>query len=306
MKLETKPLWTPAPERIAESNLVRFMTQVNARHGTAIEDYAALHRFSVEQPELFWSELWDFCDVVADSKGSRAIENPGRMPGARFFPEARLNFAENLLRRRDDGDALVFRGEDKVETRYSWRELYDAVARLARFLAESGVGPGDRVAGMMPNMPETIIGLLATASLGGVWSSCSPDFGERGVLDRFGQIDPKVLIVCDGYWYAGKRVSIAERVEKIVSQLPSLERIVVVPYLGEAEAMAGRLDNAVTLEKALAGPPPGDIPFVRVGFNEPLYILYSSGTTGVPKCIVHGVGGILLMHLKEHRLQCDL
>ena len=302
----TKPVWRPSAERIAKSNLARFMALVSARHDAALDGYEALHRFSVQSPDLFWAALWDFCGVIGERNGTRVIENPGRMPGARFFPDARLNFAENLLRRRDDTEALVFRGEDKVATRLSWRDLYDAVARLSRFLATAGVAPGDRVAAMLPNMPETIVALLATTARGGVWSSCSPDFGERGVLDRFGQIDPKVLVVCDGYWYGGKRVSIADKVARIVARLPSLERVVVVSYLGEAEALADRLDNAATFDAALAGPPPGDIAFARVGFNEPLCILYSSGTTGVPKCIVHGAGGVLLMHLKEHRLHCDL
>jgi acetoacetyl-CoA synthetase len=227
------------------------------------------------------------------------------MPGARFYPEVRLNFAENLLRRRDDHDAIVFWGEDKVRRRLSYAELHDLVARTAAALADLGVGEGDRVAGFMPNMPETVVAMLATASLGAIWSSCSPDFGVQGVLDRFGQIEPKVLFCPDGYYYNGKVIDSLERVRAFAPRLASLKRIVVVSYLAEKPNLTG-LDKSVAFADFIAPHEAGEIAYCRVPFNQPLYIMYSSGTTGQPKCIVHGAGGTLLQHLKEHKLQCDV
>ncbi|MHB2169676.1 acetoacetate--CoA ligase [Alsobacter sp. R-9] len=297
-------LWSPSPDRAARANLSGFRDAFNARTGLATRSYADLHAASVERREAFWSLVWDACDVRGE-KGD-VILGADRMPGAEFFPQARLNFAENLLRRSDDGEAIVFRGEDKAASRLTWRELTDLVSSLQQWLAAQGVGPGDRVAAMMPNVPETVALMLAATSLGAVWSSCSPDFGVRGVLDRFGQIAPRVFVACDGYWYAGKRIEIAGKLAEIVPQLPTLAAVLVVPYLGEADAVAASLPGATALPSALAAHPPKAVTFERLPFNHPLYILYSSGTTGVPKCIVHGAGGTLLQHLKEHRLHCDM
>jgi acetoacetyl-CoA synthetase len=289
-----QPLWSPSPERAARTDMARFM----ARAG-GFPDYASLHRWSVDNREAFWNLVWDFCSVQGD-KGARALVDGERMPGARWFPEARLNFAENLLRARDESDALVFWGEERLKRRVSRRELYELVSRIAQALAAAGVRQGDRVAGYLPNLPESVAAALAAASLGAIWSSCSPDFGVQGVLDRFGQIEPKVLFCADGYLYGGKEFDSQDKVREILAKLPSVRECVVVPYVGSAIA-AG-----TPLARFIAPFPPAEIRFERYGFDHPLYILYSSGTTGAPKCIVHGAGGTLLQHLKEQRLHCDL
>ena len=304
------PLWQPSPERIAGANLTAFMARVERDWGVKLASYDALYDWSVAELEKFWSSVWDFCGVIAETRGKRVLADGDRMPGASFFPDARLSFAENLLRRRDDADAMVFRGEDKVRRRLSHAQVYDQVSRLAQALEAAGVGAGDRVAGFLPNLPETAISALATNALGAIWSSCSPDFGVRGVLDRFGQIEPKVLICADGYFYNGKAIDSLARVKAFTAELPSLARIVVVPYLSPAPDLSGLdgsgLEGAVAYGDFLAPFEAREIPFKRMDFNAPLVIMYSSGTTGQPKCIVHGQGGTLLQHLKEHRLQCDV
>ncbi len=300
-----KPLWQPDAARIAAANLTAFMAAVRRDHGVALGGFADLYRWSVAAPERFWQSVWSFCGVIADTQGSVVLENPDRMPGARFFPQARLNFAENLLCRRDDSPALVFWGEDQVKRRLSWRELHDLVARLAAALRAMGIQPGDRIAGFVPNMPETIVATLATASIGAIWSSCSPDFGARGVVDRFGQIAPRLLFCADGYYYNGKPFDSLVRVAEFLPELPTVERVVVFPYTRESPPLSG-IRNAVMLADFIAPHPAGEIPFDRLPFDHPLYIMYSSGTTGVPKCIVHGAGGTLLQHLKEHRLHSDI
>lgn len=301
------PLWQPSPERIARAAITEFAADVGRAHGVDLPDYDALYDWSIAHPEAFWSHVWDFCGVIAETKGDRVLIDGDRMTAARFFPDARLNFAENLLRRRDDGVAIVFRGEDKVQRRLTFAELYDRVARLARALHAQGVVPGDRVAGYLPNMPETVIAMLATASIGAVWSSASPDFGVQGVLDRFGQIEPKILIAADGYFYAGKTFDGLAKLAEILDGLPTVEKALVVPYVTERPALDGLPPGrAILLADFAAEAAPGDIPFERRGFDHPLYIMFSSGTTGVPKCIVHGAGGTLLQHLKEHRLHSDV
>jgi acetoacetyl-CoA synthetase len=301
-------MWTPSAARVEASNLTRFMAQVKADWGVDCADdmdYEALHRWSVSELERFWSSVWRFCGVIGDLNETPVLVDGEKMPGARFFPEAQLNFAENLLRQRGPGDAMVFWGEDQVKRRVSHDELFDGVARLAAALKALGVGPGDRVAGFMPNLPETVMATLATASLGAIWSSCSPDFGVQGVLDRFGQIEPKVLFCPDGYFYGGKRHDSLARVAEFAGELPSLLKIVVVPYTEERPDVSA-LDKAELLPDVLATHPAHDIAFEPMAFNAPLFIMYSSGTTGKPKCIVHGAGGTLLKHLEEHQLQCDV
>ena len=301
----TAPLWQPSARQIADANLTAFMERVKRDWGLEAESYAALYDFSIAEVEKFWRSVWTFAGVIADRQGDRVLRDGDKMPGAAFFPDARLNFAENLLRRSGPGDAMVFWGEDRVKRRVSWDQLRDQVARLAQALKGYGVGPGDRVAAFMPNMPETVIGMLATASIGAIWSSCSPDFGVRGVLDRFGQIEPKVLLCPDGYRYNGKSHDSLARVAAFTARLPSLAAIVVVPYVKQAPDVSAlpkaRLYGELLAEQA--GGPPG---FEAMPFNSPLYIMFSSGTTGKPKCIVHGAGGTLLKHLEEHRLQTDV
>ncbi|MBN8957550.1 MAG: acetoacetate--CoA ligase [Rhizobiales bacterium] len=299
------PLWTPSAARVAATQTVALMQQAGARSGTPLASYRDLHAWSLAEPAAFWELVWDFCGVIGE-KGSSEVRDAGRMPGAKFFPEARLNFAENLLRRNDAGPAMIFRGEDKAESTLTWAELGALVSRLQQALQAAGVGVGDRVAAMLPNLPETIALMLAVTSLGGIWSSCSPDFGERGVLDRFGQIEPTVFVAVDGYWYNGKRIDNAEKLTAITAQLPSVRTNVVVSYLGEAERLAPSLPHGVTWDAFIAPFKPTKLKFTRLPFDQPAFILYSSGTTGVPKCIVHGAGGTLLQHLKEHRLQCDV
>jgi len=288
-----KPLWTPSPARAAGTELARFMKLAGK------SSYAELHRWSVESSADFWELVWKFGQVRGEP-GLRRVINPERMPGAKWFPEGRLNYAENLLRERDAAPAIAFWGEDRIKRHLSKRQLYDLVSRIAQALADAGVKKGDRVAGYLPNVPEATAALLATASLGAVWSSCSPDFGVQGVLDRFGQIEPKILFCADGYLYNGKEFDSQEKASQVLERLPSVEECVVVDYLG-APARAG-----TSLYDFLEPFDPQGIKFEPVEFNHPLYILYSSGTTGVPKCIVHGTGGVLLQHLKEHRLQSDV
>ena len=301
----TTPLWTPSAERIAQAPITEFMARAAQISGRAIDDFDTLHKWSVEDREAFWPLVWDYCGLIGD-KGERVLVDGDKMPGARFFPDASLNFAENLLWKTGPEDAMVFRGEDKVNRRLSWDDLQALVSKLQQLFIAHGVKKGDRVAAMMPNMPETIACMLATASIGAIWSSCSPDFGEQGVLDRFGQIEPVLFIVPDGYWYAGKRIEVGSKIAAVLAQMPSVRAAFVVDYLGDAEAVAGEIDKAQPLSNALETFEAKPLTFERLPFDHPLYILFSSGTTGIPKCIVHSAGGTLIQHVKEQRLHAGI
>ncbi|MCP5328462.1 MAG: acetoacetate--CoA ligase [Steroidobacteraceae bacterium] len=311
--MDDTPLWRPSAARIAAAAITRFTGEVAQRRGLALPDYAALHRWSIDDPAAFWTELARYAGVVADWGDGPALERAAQMPGARWFPQARLNFAENLLQ-HDGGaaPALIAVDERGARRELSWTQLRAEVARIAAGLRDCGVVPGDRVAGFMPNLPETVIAMLAASSLGATWSSCSPDFGIHGVLDRFGQIAPKVLFTADGYFYGGKTLDSLELVAALREALPSVRRVVVVPYVGATlgGSRGGGGGTAPALRDRVPfadfGTPGAPLSFTRLPFDHPLYILYSSGTTGMPKCIVHGAGGTLLQHRKEHLLHSDL
>ncbi|UJB31676.1 acetoacetate--CoA ligase [Chromobacterium sp. Beijing] len=299
------PIWTPSAGRLAGAHLTAFAKLAELSYDRKLNGYAELWRASVADPARFWSLVWDYCGVIGD-KGATALSDGDNMLAARFFPEARLSYAENLLRRDDDSDALVFWGEDKLQRRWSWRELRAQVSLLQQAMRGAGIQAGDRVAGFMPNMPETIAAMLAANSLGAVWTSCSPDFGADGAVERFGQTEPKLLFCPDGYWYAGKAVDIRAKMAALAEALPSVRQIIVVPYLGETGVFAENVPKAITLTDFTAAYQAQALSFERLPFRHPLFILYSSGTTGKPKCIVHGAGGTLLQHLKEQQLHGDV
>ena len=300
-----QPLWTPSADRVARANLTHFIAQVARDIDPSVTDYASLYRLSLERPLDFWPALWTFTRVIGD-RGERVAIDLDRMPGARFFPDARLNFAENLLRRNDDTPAIVFHDEAGRQRSLTTAALRHAVEQFASALRRLGIGPGDRVAGYLPNIPETVVAALGTAAIGAVWSSCSPDFGVQGVLDRFGQIAPTVLVAVDGYAYAGKSHDSMGRTAEIARALPR-------PAAGDRRSLTSRIVRRSRRSRTpcdgdefLASGTADGFSYERFPFNHPLYIMFSSGTTGVPKCIVHGAGGTLIQHLKEHQLHCDI
>src|SRR6185503_4615787 len=297
------PIWSPSPERIARSQLTRFMRFVRERHRAPAPDYPALHRWSIEFPENFWSALWDFCEIRAQTRATQILADGNRMPGARWFIDARLNYAENLLRRDGNTAAIIFRNERGQRRELSWAQLRRETARIADGLRAAGVQPGDRVAAYLPNIPETVIAMLAATSIGAVFSSCSPDFGLSGVLDRFGQITPKVLFAADGYRYAGKTLDCMETIRAVKEKIASIECVVLVPCLNERPAL-DTIGSAVAF--AQFGDSTAPLSFEQLPFDHPAFILYTSGTTGVPKCIVHSAGGALLQQMKEHILHSDM
>ncbi|MFN3202544.1 MAG: acetoacetate--CoA ligase [Bradymonadia bacterium] len=303
----SKPLWSPSAEHVAATQLTAFTAALEAEGHGPFEDYAALHRWSVAHPGLFWTAVWQRCGVVGEGPLTPAVVDLERFPGARWFPETRLNFAENLLRHTGPQEALVYRGEDGTRRALSRDALRQQVGALTAALKGMGVQPGDRVAGFMPNIPATVVAMLATASLGAVWTSCSPDFGISGVLDRFGQTTPKVLFCPDAYHYGGKVRPSLSKVVEILDGLPMVEHLVVVPHVEAEPSLDALTDVSAKVHhypSLIAEEAP--LSFERVPFDHPLYVMYSSGTTGVPKCIVHCVGGSLLQHLKEQQLHGDL
>ena len=295
--------FTPSKTRIEEAEITRLRLWCAERFGVSLPSHDAFHQWSVRQRGSFWSGLWDYCGVQGHKGGTPLLET-GKILEDRFFPEARLNFAENLLAKRGVKDALIFRGEDKVASRWSWDRLTETVSRVQQAYRSLGIGPGDRIAAMLPNVPETVVCMLAAASIGAIWSSCSPDFGEQGVMDRFGQIEPKVFLACDAYWYNGKRIDVGEKVTALEPRLGV--PVVIVEYCGGAESLAATLSNGRTLEAFMSAHDAREPVFEQLPFSHPLIILFSSGTTGVPKCIVHSAGGTLLQHLKEHRFHCNI
>ncbi len=301
--MDYKRLWTPTPERSENSRMKDFMGHVNREFGFSFVQYDKLFRWSVENPADFWGTFWHYSGIRHSKDYERVVDDPKKMPGARWFDGARLNFAENLLSRRDDKTAIIFRGEAEIERRISYAELYEQSHRVAEALMRLGVKKGDRVAGFIPNMPEAIIAMLGAASIGAVWSSSSPDFGIKGVLDRFSQIEPKVIFAADGYFYKGKKFDAQEKLKGILDQLPSVEKVVLINYTGNVDTSA--IDHAVSWED-FAVAAEGEMTFEQLPFDHPLYIMYSSGTTGLPKSIVHSAGGTLIQHLKELMLHSNL
>ena len=300
----SKPLWQPDSDSIGKANVTQFAKQAGSRYNISLNTYDQLHRWSIDNSKAFWQEVWQFCDIRASKLSDTIVQDQNNMPGSRWFTDAELNFTENLLRKNDDTTAIISRGESKRDRNISYSELNSQVNRLVRAYRELGIEPGDRIVAYMPNIPETVICVLAAAACGAVWSSCSPDFGAQGVIDRFGQVNPKILISVDGYTYNGKKFDISGKLTEILENLPTLEKHILVPYLDAKTSHS--LEGAVTLEEFVANYSTAPIEYPQLPFNHPLYILFSSGTTGKPKCIVHGVGGTLIQHLKEHRFHVNL
>ena len=298
-----KLLWSPS--EIENSQAWKFMQEVNQKHNLKLKNFHELYEWSCQSSEHFWDLFLDFSSIIVDKGSSNILKNGANLLESEWFPDAKLNFAENLLSRRDDSDAVIFWGEDLYKTSLTFNELYAQVANLSIWLRGMGVKKGDRIAGFLPNMPEAIVSMLATSSLGAIWTSCSPDFGVQSVLDRFGQVEPKVFICVDTYLYNGKVFNCLEKNQSIILKLPSIERTILVRYVDD-KPINITLKNSTNFDDIVNTDESPDLIFERFKFNDPLYILFSSGTTGVPKCIVHGVGGTLIQHKKEHNLHCDI
>ena len=299
------PLWIPSEERKQSATITRFINTVNARQDLNLHSYAGLYRWSVENIPEFWAAVWNFAEIRYSQKYDQVVEDLTQFPGAKWFPGARLNFAENLLRYRDDQVAFVFKGETRVSRSMTYAELYDSVARLAHSLRETGVSAGDRVVGYMPNLIETAIGMLAATSLGATWSSCATDIGPAAAIERLGQVEPKVLITADGYFYKGKSFDTLDHAAEVARGISSLKKVIVVSYTREKPDIS-QIPNAVRYDDFLSKENNLDIHFEQLPFDHPLYIMFSSGTTGKPKCMVQGAGGVLINHLKELLLHTDL
>jgi len=298
-----KTLWQPNKEKAQKSQMFDFLTEINQKYNRGFKEYYELHKWSIENVSNFWGEFWDYSNIIHSKNYTSVVDNPKKMPGAKWFNEARLNYAENLLQRRDSHPAIIFRGEDKVKKTITYKELFDEVHRIAEGLKRLGVKKNDRVAGFVPNMPEAIIAMLAASSIGAIWSSSSPDFGIKGVLDRFSQIEPKVVFAADGYFFKGRVFDSQEKLKGILDKLPSVEKVVLIDYTGNRNIE--EISNSMTWED-FSQPVKEEMTFEQLPFDHPLYIMYSSGTTGLPKSIVHSAGGTLIQHLKELRLHCDL
>jgi acetoacetyl-CoA synthetase len=300
-----QPIWIPSEERIKEANLTGFINLVNERYSIHLNTYGELHKWSVNNIPNFWALMWEFGGVLSSESYKSVVTNINDMLGVKWFPGARLNFAENLLRYRDDRTALTFKGEGRETVRLTYAQLYDQVAHLAEALKQSGVKVGDRVAGFMPNMIETVVAMLATTSLGAIWSSCSPDFGVKGILDRFQQIEPKILFTANAYSYNGKLYDSLERISSVVSEILSIEKVIVVPYTEKSPDIS-KVPKSILFDDYISVKTKSEIQFEQLPFNHPIYIVFSSGTTDKPKCVVHRAGGILLQHLKELMLNTDM
>ena len=285
------PLWTPSEERKQKANITRFIREVNSRHKLNIDSYADLYKWSVENIPNFWTDVWDFAEIKSSQRFDSVVEDLSVFPGTKWFPGAKLNFAENLLRNRDDQLAFIFHGETQKTKRMTYAELYDEVSRLSHSLAEAGVGEGDRVVGYMPNLIETVIGMLAATSLGAVWSSCATDIGPGAAIERLGQVEPKAMITADGYFYKGKAFDTLGHAAEVAGGISSLKKVIVVSYVSEW-ADISQIPNAVHYEDFLSKENNLEIAFAQLPFDHPLYIMFSSGTTGKPKCLVQGAGGV--------------